>query len=277
MSETIKELLENVETMHESTQNMGMVIQLIRENSVESSASAVSVSEACGQMQNYLESISNAIGNMSQAMLALVQSSNQVLDVSQQAMQMVSESNQIVSELSGHSRDVSQVLQMIDAIASQTKMLALNATIEAARAGEVGKGFAVVASEIKTLAKETSDSTESISDKISAMQGKMGHMEMKMSSINEVVKQLNDFQNIVTDTIEEQSRSSAEIVQHVQETESLGKAITEKSKNVESAAALIVECVEDSVYAIDMLGEIAGNVKATVAGMSPDSINSLIQ
>jgi methyl-accepting chemotaxis protein len=69
------------------------------------------------------------------------------------------------------SRTVSEVTQLIDAIARQTRMLALNANIEAARAGEAGKGFAVVANEVKQLSHQTADATHTIGQKIGEMTG----------------------------------------------------------------------------------------------------------
>ena len=59
-------------------------------------------------------------------------------------------------------RQIGQVVDLINEIASQTNLLALNATIEAARAGDAGKGFAVVASEVKSLASQTALATEDI-------------------------------------------------------------------------------------------------------------------
>jgi len=64
---------------------------------------------------------------------------------------------------------VSDVLDMINGIARQTRMLSLNATIEAARAGDSGKGFAVVATEVKELARQTADATQIIGQKIAQM------------------------------------------------------------------------------------------------------------
>jgi methyl-accepting chemotaxis protein len=59
-------------------------------------------------------------------------------------------------------KNIAQIIPLIQEITERIDLLALNATIEAARAGEAGKGFAVVASEVKQLSQQTAQATRKI-------------------------------------------------------------------------------------------------------------------
>jgi methyl-accepting chemotaxis protein len=76
---------------------------------------------------------------------------------------------QLVAHLSERSERISDVVQLIEGVSSQTQLLALNASIEAAHAGEAGKGFAVVADEVRKLSESVGQAAEEISQNLGGM------------------------------------------------------------------------------------------------------------
>src|SRR3972149_6184394 len=74
-----------------------------------------------------------------------------------------------VRDISRYVSDLSSMLtEAIDEIGdinSNTRLLALNARIEAARAGEAGAAFSVVAGEVQSLSEKTAGGAEEIAAK----------------------------------------------------------------------------------------------------------------
>lgn len=69
-----------------------------------------------------------------------------------------------MASLRGNSREIGQIVNLIDTIAFRTNILALNASVEASKAGEAGRGFAVVAQEVRSLATRSADSARRVGE-----------------------------------------------------------------------------------------------------------------
>lgn len=108
-----------------------------------------------------------------------------------------------MGEIVTASKQIEDIISVIDGIAFQTNLLALNAAVEAARAGEHGKGFAVVAEAVRTLAQKSATSAKEISSIISTSVEKSNRGAELASRSGEVLKEIVQNSKRVSDLIAE--------------------------------------------------------------------------
>ena len=120
--------------------------------------------------------------------------------------------------ISGSSRKIVDIIQVIEGIAFQTNILALNAAVEAARAGEQGRGFAVVASEVRNLAQRSADAAKQIKELITASvvqvqsgSGLVGQAGSTMQEIVQAVGQVSTLLGEISHALQEQSEGIAHV------------------------------------------------------------------
>ncbi|MDP2785590.1 MAG: methyl-accepting chemotaxis protein [Sulfurimicrobium sp.] len=153
-------------------------------------ATSTEMSSSVAEITSTMEELSASSTQIAEHSKSVVDIANQTWENSKrgsEAMQMVlgrmgdirndnQNSLQEIVELGAKSKEISKVMEIINAIADQTKLIAFNAALEASSAGEAGKRFSVVASEIRRLADSVTDSTGEIEAKIQEIQDSISRL-----------------------------------------------------------------------------------------------------
>jgi methyl-accepting chemotaxis protein len=126
---------------------------------------------------------------------------------------------QQVNELNRLSESITEFVDLIKKISSQTNLLALNAAIEAARAGEHGRGFAVVADEVRTLADSSADAAEEVTKTVN-------HIRQQVKEVADTMQVGSDKVRGVETVAEAAAGALDDIAKSVQEIRDSARRVT---------------------------------------------------
>ncbi|MDK3161845.1 methyl-accepting chemotaxis protein [Kamptonema cortianum] len=233
LSGIFTQIRKNSESLSSSSEELAAVSHQLSSNAEETSAQSNVVSAAAEQVSKNVQTVATGIEEMTASIREIAKNANESAKVASNAVSAAEQTNTTVTKLGVSSAEIGNVIKVITSIAEQTNLLALNATIEAARAGEAGKGFAVVANEVKELAKETARATEDISAKISTIQQDTDGAVKAIAEISAIINRINDIQNSIASSVEEQTATTNEISRNVSEA---AKGSAQIAQNIVSVA-----------------------------------------
>src|SRR5690606_8264188 len=194
----------------------------------------------------------------------------QASELADTAAQIAVKSGEVVTEvvnamasINESSRQMADIIGVIDSIAFQTNILALNAAVEAARAGEQGRGFAVVASEVRALAQRSAGAAKEIKALIDTSVATAGHGNLLAAEagthMEETVASIQRVTGIMTDITAASHEQSTGIDQ-------VNQAVAQMDQVTQQNAAL----VEESAAAADSLRDQASALAKLVATFKLD-------
>ena len=236
LAATMEELATTFNSQAEQISSIVSDMQTISQSSSESSSN---LSEVLDIMHESAEQT-----NHGKEQLAVVK--NSIMEIHEKSDNL----SKTIDELSESSKQIGEILVVINDIANQTNLLALNAAIEAARAGEAGRGFAVVADEVRKLAERTTKATSEIETIITTLQQESEKASHEMKASGEAVVH-------GVEVIEETSKSFEHVVngvdRAVSNTNNVVMGVSEQNcliQDIDDKTQIVASGVEESNSAV---------------------------
>jgi methyl-accepting chemotaxis protein len=260
ISSAVAQMTASIQEMDQNLLNLATVVEQAVANTQEMSASIVQVA---GNAERVRHESTNTDKQVREGRNEVAQLSKGMSSISDTVADVVTE----MQSLDQASRQIGEILGLIEEIADQTNLLALNAAIEAARAGEHGRGFAVVADEVRKLAENSASSTKQIGTLVADIQRRTTAVLERTARANSLVQNNAASARTVTDMIETISSRVTEMAQLVSEisiatteqaraSEELAKASEQMGAMTHEAAATMREQAITSNQILESVSEI---------------------
>ncbi|MGG0774335.1 methyl-accepting chemotaxis protein [Bacillus rugosus] len=235
-NENIETAAEHIYQMNDGLTNMAQASEVITDSSVQSTE----IASEGGKL------VHQTVGQMN------------VIDKS------VKEAEQVVRGLETKSKDITNILRVINGIADQTNLLALNAAIEAARAGEYGRGFSVVAEEVRKLAVQSADSAKEIEGLIIEIVKEINTSLGMFQSVNQEVQTGLDITDKTEISFKRISEMTNQIAGELQNMSATVQQLSASSEEVSGASEHIASISKESSAHIQ---DIAASAEEQLASM----------
>lgn len=227
---------------------------------------ASSVEQTMRTLASLSMSATETANRSGDANAALEKSSQEAAD----GRRVVAQAVDAMTQIDNSSKQIAQLLSLIDAIAFQTNLLALNAGVEAARAGESGKGFTVVATEVRALAQRSADAAKEIAAVIHASEEQVANGVEFVTKTGEMLTGLSDQVVSAADLVSAIAKSASKNAQDLAEVEKTFELI---DKSTQQNAAM----VEESSAALRNLNQEASRLSTSVAKLSGDQARTEVR
>ncbi|MBW9335763.1 HAMP domain-containing protein [Herbaspirillum sp. RU 5E] len=235
MNESLAAIVSDV---REGTHTIGAASGEIQRGTVDLSARTEQQASSLEETASAMEQLTATVKQNSENAVQANRLANDASHIAAEGGEAVALVVDTMRAISGSSREIVEIITVIDGIAFQTNILALNAAVEAARAGEQGRGFAVVAAEVRALAQRSASAAKEIEALINQSVSRIATGEQQVNQAGATMGRVVESIKNVSGIVQEISVASAEQTRGL---EQINQAIAQIDEATQRNAALVEE------------------------------------
>lgn len=295
----ISDVREDSTTLARTTGDINEAINVFSGNALEQASTGEEISATMHAINDEMKKVADTARLQSESVFAFLSIIEELSTIINSLGSMVSASSERTESIAGEvsrgerflcemrsgmekigagSREITDIMLIINDISDQINLLSLNAAIEAARAGSAGSGFAVVAAEISKLADRTAAGIGGIdgliSRNIEETEKGIANINLFIDNIGAIMKGIlavNDMMAEIAKLSESQhmikNRAGAVTADVRSREEDLMTAITSQQGGIAEVTTLIANIATLSQENTQTIAEIASSVE-TLKGMA---------
>jgi methyl-accepting chemotaxis protein len=235
MQQSLGTLVSNVRS---GSEGVATASSEIAQGNMDLSSRTESQASALEETAASMEELSTTVSQNAETAAKASSLATSVSALAKAGGQAVGEVVQTMKKINDSSRNIADIISVIDGIAFQTNILALNAAVEAARAGEQGRGFAVVATEVRSLAGRSASAAKQIKELINVSVSQVTEgvrlADAAGNQMTEVVISINKVASLVGEISGASKEQAAGVSQ-------VGEAVNQMDQVTQQNAALVEE------------------------------------
>ncbi|MBS5934396.1 MAG: methyl-accepting chemotaxis protein [Clostridiales bacterium] len=220
---------------------------------------------SCLNQMNILADSINEVTESTETMVSLENHTKTIIETNYESLHELRKKAQGTSDitakividmeaLSTQSSSITQIIDTIEDIATQSNLLALNASIEAARAGTLGKGFAVVAQEIGKLAGQSLEAAQNV--------------KVIAEGISKQTKETSKNVMVAKDTVSEQSIALNKTMEGYNEISTQMQELMKQIEKIKEEVYAIEKIKNDTLSAISNISAVSQQTAAATREVS---------
>lgn len=251
-------LVETVSRVRNGTENINVGASEIAAGNTDLSQRTEQQAAALVETASSMDEMTANVKQNADSATQAARLAEQAADVATRGSSVVADVIHTMTRITDSSKQIGDIIGVIDGIAFQTNILALNAAVEAARAGEQGRGFAVVAAEVRSLAQRSATaakeikalietSTQTVEEGASLVTNAgstMGEIVQSVRRVNEILDEISHASREQSAGIEQVNRAVVEMDQVTQQNAALVEEAAAAAHSLKDQVDVLRDAIE---------------------------------